>query len=57
MSSITCFDGSKCLVRRLVVSIAFSWSNSWLSEELSDGCCSVREIWNEKGELLGEAQE
>ena len=30
MSSVTCFDGSQCLVRRLVVSIAFSCSNSWL---------------------------
>ena len=30
VSSVTCFDGSKCLVRRLVVSIAFSCSNSWL---------------------------
>ena len=24
-----------------------------LAEELSDGCCGVEKIWNEKGELLG----
>ena len=23
------------------------------AEELSDGCCGVGKIWNEKGELLG----
>ena len=46
--------GEDCLqLSKLLAVLREPLEDLLLAEELSDGCCGVEKIWNEKGELLG----